>query len=257
MIWLLQLINNDSVMNLIFLIQPDIVSQVNEDVVGTTDVFFDLKTVILIVAILVLVIINLTLLRMLKKSNSRVRKLNNKPDYSHFKNIEQNTYKTKIEDLEKANEELKQQFFNKSKELRVNNHSEQDDALNDVNQELLKDEDPVVYDSFKIEKPEVLFLPSPFEDRKFSTEDVSKERTPFSLYKIKLNPSKVFGDLTFLEDADLSRALNSPDHYLEKACVYVNAFNIESKGIAVVEAGEVKLENDDWFIVQKVKIKFI
>ena len=119
-------------MNLIFLIQPDIVSQVNEDVVGTTDVFFDLKTVILIVAILVLVIINLTLLRMLKKSNSKVRKLNNKPDYSHFKNIEQNTYKTKIENLKKANEELKKQFFNKSKELRVNNQSEQDNVLNDV-----------------------------------------------------------------------------------------------------------------------------
>lgn len=255
MIWLLQLINNDSVMNLIFLIQPDIVSQVNEDGVGTTDVFFDLKTVILIVAILVLVIINLTLLRMLKKSNSRVKKLNNKPDYSHFKNIERNTDRTKIEALEKTNKKLKQQLT-EIKQIPKTGRVNEVEEIKMEKQEFLEEEGPVVQ-NFKIEKPEVLFLPSPFEDRKFSTEDVSKERTPFSLYKIKLNPSKVFGDLTFLEDADLSRALNSPDHYLEKACVYVNAFNIESKGIEVVEAGEVKLENDDWFIVQKVKIKFI
>ena len=59
------------------------------------------------------------------------------------------------------------------------------------------------------------------------------------------------------EDADLSRALNSPDHYLEKACVYENAFNINATSIEVIEEGEVKLDNQDWLVISKVKIKFI
>jgi hypothetical protein len=44
---------------------------------------------------------------------------------------------------------------------------------------------------------------------------------------------------------------------LEKACTYENAFNPQAKRIDVVKTGSVKLENQDWFVTEKIKIKFI
>jgi len=55
----------------------------------------------------------------------------------------------------------------------------------------------------------------------------------------------------------LSRALNSPNLYLETVCDYENQYNTLSKGIKVINKGEVSLEGEDWVVKKKIKIKFI
>lgn len=241
-------------MKLSIFIQAEMESLIPEEQIENVDVFFDFKTIALIVIIIVLFIIALTFFQQLKKANSRIKELNQKTNFSSFESAKQSRDQAEIVSLREKNEELKRQLTDVKqipKTERVNVIEE----IKEEKQELLE-EGPIVQ-NLMIEKPEVLFLPSPFEDSKFSAEDVSKERTPFSLYKIKLSSSKSKGDLTLLEDADLSRALNSPDHYLEKACVYENAFNINATSIEVIEEGEVKLDNQDWLVISKVKIKFI
>lgn len=119
-----------------------------------------------------------------------------------------------------------------------------------------EDEKPKTF-NLEITKPNTIYLPSPFEDNRFSIEDVSTEQTPSSLYQIILDSSNTTGKLLIIENADFTRALNSPDHYLEKACIYENAFSPNANGINIVEPGKVKLENQDWLITQKIKIKFI
>lgn len=118
-----------------------------------------------------------------------------------------------------------------------------------------EDETPNIVD-LTIATPDHIYLPSPFEENRFSVEDSSNERTSSSLYQIILNPSQSSGKLFIIESADFTRALNSPDHYLKKACIYENMFSPKAKGIEVVQPGMVKLENQDWLITEKVKIKF-
>ena len=236
-------------------------SLIPEEQIENVDVFFDSKTIALIVITIVLFIIALTFFQQLKKANSRIKELNQKTNFSSFESAKQSrdqaeivSLRAEIVSLREENEELKRQLTDK-KQIPNTERVNVIEEIKEEKQELLE-EGPIVQ-NLMIEKPEVLFLPSPFEDSKFSAEDVSKERAPFSLYKIKLSSSKVSGELTLLEDADLSRALNSPDHYLEKACVYENAFNINATSIEVIEEGEVKLDNQDWLVISKVKIKFI
>lgn len=109
----------------------------------------------------------------------------------------------------------------------------------------------------KISNPKIIFLPSPFEEKRFSIEDVKNEQTSSSLYKIVLDSSNIVGEIFILEDADFTRALNSPELFLEKACIYENTFNATAKGIKLIESGKAKLENRDWLITEKIKIKFI
>lgn len=120
----------------------------------------------------------------------------------------------------------------------------------------IEDELPKTFD-LSLTKPETIFLPSPFENNRFSIEDVSNDQTPSSLYQIILDDSATTGKLLIIENANFTRALNSPDHYLEKACVFENAFSPTAKGINTVEPGKVKVDNQDWLIIEKIKIKFI
>lgn len=121
-----------------------------------------------------------------------------------------------------------------------------------------EDEKPTTID-FKVDnsKPKVIYLPSPFEDRRFSFEDITYERDQNSLYLINLDVSENKGSLTIVQNADLTRAINSPDQYLEKACIYENAFNPNASQLQVIEKGKVQLQERDWIITEKIKIKFV
>ncbi len=110
---------------------------------------------------------------------------------------------------------------------------------------------------FEINSTKYLFLPSPFDDKKFSVEDSSTERKSSSLFCITLGASEKEGKLHILEDADFSKALNSPDLFLAKACIYENSFDFNAISIENVKKGSVYLEGQDWIVKEKVKVKFL
>ncbi|GAA3777968.1 hypothetical protein GCM10022271_07760 [Corallibacter vietnamensis] len=179
-------------------------------------------------------------------------------DFENFYKIENSSLKNKISSLEN-----KLHAFQKSNKLssesKYNNLEkieENQPIQSPIKTQLIEDEKPQTVD-FEIPKPIAIYLPSPFENNRFSIEDVSNEQMPTSLYQIILDASNTTGKLLIIENADFTRALNSPDHYLEKACIYENAFSPNANGINIVEPGKVKLENQDWLITQKIKIKFI
>jgi hypothetical protein len=104
---------------------------------------------------------------------------------------------------------------------------------------------------------EIIYLSSPFQNLTFANEDASKEKTLNSLYLVEFDKHMQTGELSVMVDADLSRALNSPDSYLETACTYDNEYFNNARAIQVTEKGEIKLDGDDWNVTKKVKIKFI
>ena len=104
---------------------------------------------------------------------------------------------------------------------------------------------------------EIIYLSSPFQNLTFANEDASKEKTLDSLYLVEFDEQMQTGELSVMVDADLSRALNSPDSYLETACTYDNEYFNNARAIQVTEKGEIKLDGDDWNVTKKVKIKFI
>tara|TARA_B100000787_G_scaffold115991_1_gene86563 strand:+ start:574 stop:1812 length:1239 start_codon:yes stop_codon:yes gene_type:complete len=104
---------------------------------------------------------------------------------------------------------------------------------------------------------EIIYLSSPFQNLTFANEDASKEKTLNSLYLVEFDKQMQTGELSVMVDADLSRALNSPDSYLETACTYDNEYFNNARAIQVTEKGEIKLDGDDWNVTKKVKIKFI
>jgi hypothetical protein len=107
------------------------------------------------------------------------------------------------------------------------------------------------------QKTTLIYLPAPFEERRFAVEDMSEIKKPESLYSVSVVEEGKKGNITLIETADLSRALNSPNIYLETVCEYENSYNPEAKGINVIEDGEVVLEGEDWVVKNKIKIKFI
>jgi len=122
--------------------------------------------------------------------------------------------------------------------------------------EYVIDEKPTSVE-LEINTSNTIFLPSPFEDCKFSLEDVSDSQKRSSLYKIDLDATNKAGSITLLENADLTKAFNSPAQYLEKACVFENAFSTNAQGIEVLEPGTAVLDYQDWVVTQKIRIKFI
>lgn len=103
----------------------------------------------------------------------------------------------------------------------------------------------------------ILYLPVPFKERRFAKEDASESKKSTSLYIVEVSEEKNEGIISLVESADLSRALNSPNIYLETVCDYENVYSPEAKGIKVVEKGKVVLEGQDWVVKKKIKIKFI
>jgi len=111
--------------------------------------------------------------------------------------------------------------------------------------------------SIDIPKTRKVFLPSPFEEKRFSIEDVSFDRNQSSLYHIDLDSSEKSGDIYILEDSDFTKALNSPAQFLEKVCLFENAFSNNATRIENVAKGTVVLDGDDWLVKEKIRIKFI
>ncbi|WP_343330842.1 hypothetical protein [Polaribacter staleyi] len=103
----------------------------------------------------------------------------------------------------------------------------------------------------------LIYFPSPFEDNRFSNEDVSETQVPFSLYLAKIDSNTNQGAISLIETADLSRALNSPNTFLEPVCNYENAYSSSTKEIKVIAKGDVVLEGEDWVVKTKIRIKFI
>jgi hypothetical protein len=228
--------------------------------------FFNLNNLIIFV-LGISIIANVIFVIMVKNRNRELKRIQYKPKSNGVDLLEYSKLKGENKQLNHQLISLQNQISNANLQ-KVTNISETDfnqqsisdysrqkqssiDSSIDRNEEIANTIDLV------IKKQEEIFLPSPFEDMRFTIEDVSKEKTNSSLYKIVLNENGVTGKLLLLEDADFTRALNSPDHYLEKACTYENAFNPKAKGIDVVKTGSVKLENQDWFVTEKIKIKFI
>lgn len=112
----------------------------------------------------------------------------------------------------------------------------------------------IIFDIPKINK---IFLQSPFDERRFSLEDSNNERNSSALYFINLETSGKEGDLFVLEDADFTKALNSPAQFLEKACSFENAYSNTAVGVENIINGYAVLEGEDWFVKEKIKIKFI
>ena len=102
-----------------------------------------------------------------------------------------------------------------------------------------------------------VYLASPFQDSTFADEDASNVKTQSTIYQVDFNERTNIGVLSLIQDADFSKALNSPDSYLETACIYDNEYNNNSREIRVSEKGEIRLEGEDWIVTKKVRIKFI
>ena len=104
---------------------------------------------------------------------------------------------------------------------------------------------------------EIIYLSSPFQNLTFANEEASKEKNSDSLYLVEFDKQMQTGELSVIMDADFSRALNSPDSYLERACTYDNVYFNNARAVQVTEKGEIKLDGNDWNVTKKVRIKFI
>ncbi|MCH4552209.1 hypothetical protein [Aestuariibaculum lutulentum] len=201
------------------------------------------------------IILNIILILLIKKSKRTKPSKNTTENHQEF-------YKSNYQILTKNNQLLKEKIIALEREIEIHNKKkESNDAQSSkvsiTNENQFYEDDVINTYEFKNIKPKSVYLPSPFEEKRFSAEDVSDEIKTSSLYEIILDSSNITGQLTLIKGADFTKALNSPDHYLEKACVFENAFNSNAKGINVIHPGKVKLEDQDWVITEKIKIEYL
>jgi hypothetical protein len=165
--------------------------------------------------------------------------------------------------LKEKNKQLQENITTKERTIISNEYQFRDVKIEQKtdNEIIIKDQPSLTVNLnvTKIEetKKNLIYLPSPFEERKFANEDASEIEKSTSLYLAIVDGNSNKGTITLIESADLSRALNSPNIYLETVCEYENAYNSEAKGIKVITDGEVVLEGQDWVVKSKIKIKFI
>jgi len=188
----------------------------------------------------------------IKHIEKSIKRLDTKGLESQNKEF-QNTIKSlenTIESLQKENSNLKnQQYIYK-------HQSETDEIKYSVESEKATVVEFEVSD-YQEGNRKLIYFPSPFENNRFANEDVSETEKPSSLYIAEINKNTNRGIISLIETADLSRALNSPNTYLETVCNFENAYNSSVKGIKVVKDGEVVLEGEDWIVKPKIRIKFI
>ncbi|MCB0743250.1 MAG: hypothetical protein KDC67_05055, partial [Ignavibacteriae bacterium] len=168
------------------------------------------------------VLINIVLFIHIKnKKRTKISSKKSNINYNDWYNKE----KDKNGQLINENRNLKKKISVLEDKLAVKNEESKDSQTeykrqssisSPVTEQKFVDEKPRTVE-FEVIKPTVIYLPSPFEEKRFSIEDVSTEQTSSSLYKILLDSSNTTGKLLIIENADFTRALNSPDHYLEKA----------------------------------------
>lgn len=169
-----------------------------------------------------------------------------------------------IIELRGKEQNLKKELSRSTKPKAVNENIIGDSSIKESNktnklvfEDTIEEEEKPINVTFDIPKMRKVFLPSPFEEKRFSIEDVSFDRNQSSLYYIDLDSSEKSGDIYILEDSDFTKALNSPAQFLEKVCLFENAFSNSATRIENVMKGSVVLDGDDWLVKEKIKIKFI
>ncbi len=209
----------------------------------------------------ILFIIFFIFFRFSSKKKYRNNKSNNEI-YEPFYKMNHDNQMGKIEDLKKENESLKRRIKSLENKTVTTNYKPSE-ITNDVSsqkEKVIEDKlSPSIELTIPIKKPKTktIFLPSPFKENRFSIEDESEIQLPTSIYKVDYDLEERKGAIQLLATADLTRALNSPHTFLETVCIYQNAYNSKANGISVVEKGSVILEDKDWVVTNKIKIKFI
>jgi hypothetical protein len=225
--------------------------------------FFNYIIQYLPLAIAIVIILFLSL--KLKKANKKIEDLkrrkttqpkglevdNKKASQNEIKLSENaiKSLKAQVELLQKENSNLKLQLNTKN-DLVTGDSEKPKEDIKSV---------PIDLTNSKIKQTSIklIYFPSPFEENRFANEDVSETEKPFSLYVAEIDKNTNRGNISLLETADLSRALNSPNTFLETVCNYENAYYSAAKAIKVIEDGQVALIGDDWVVSSKIKIKFI
>jgi len=181
-----------------------------------------------------------------------------------IKHIEKSRKRRDIKGLESQNKEFQNTIKSLHKEISnlrnqqntYKHQSETDEVKYSVESEKATVVELEVSD-YQEGSRRLVYFPSPFENNRFANEDVSETEKPSSLYIAEINKNTNRGIISLIETADLSRALNSPNTYLETVCDFENAYNSSVKGIKVIKDGEVVLEGEDWIVKPKIRIKFI
>ncbi|MBG7613168.1 hypothetical protein IU405_13015 [Polaribacter sp. BAL334] len=205
-----------------------------------------------------------------------IKTLRNKKSYKSILRSKEYSNERKIKDLSERYDNLKithakcikdldslrdqnynNQSFNEEKKVITDMPATAERVMENVDNSFLEDEKPIIInlDILKTSKT-LIYLPVPFKERRFAKEDESESKKTTSLYIVEVSKDKNEGIISLIESADLSRALNSPNIYLETVCDYENVYSPDAKGIKVVEKGKVVLEGQDWVVKKKIRIKF-
>lgn len=142
-----------------------------------------------------------------------------------------------------------------------NSHvTQQNSKNNEEYQNNEKDENNVdtLLNQTTVDTPKEIYLPFPYEDSKFYSGNQSNTPTKDSFYKVILDNTLVSGEL-FINPSDtlVRTAFNSHEMFLKSVCEYSNALESYHNNISTITPGKVKLEGDDWVVIEKIKIKFI
>jgi hypothetical protein len=158
--------------------------------------------------------------------------------------------KRKIKLLEETNSDSMNQLKSNKKKLEV---QETEKSMEDIKSI------PIVLTTPKVQQTitKRIYFPSPFENDRFANEEASETEKPISLYIAEIDKNTNKGRISLIESANLSRALNSPNTFLEPVCNYENAYSSSAKEIKVIEEGKVALVGEDWIVNPKIRIKFI
>lgn len=193
------------------------------------------------------------------KNKSPMKKQNSGKvgEFDDFYKTENEALKGEINKLKNDNNDLKP-TIKKNNDKPISELNKNEDIVSE--EKPFEDEiSPTVsLNAKQVQNPQkTIYLPSPFEELKFAVEDVSENDKPTSLYVAKIDSKTNKGTISLIETANLSRALNSPDLFLETVCDYENPYSASAKGIKVINKGEISLEGEDWVVKKKIKIKFI
>ena len=142
------------------------------------------------------IFLNVVLFFKLRSQHKKMKK-EKKGTYEDF-------YKTQIDSLKKENDKFKEELsqFKKDKFNNTNSGNLVDKVISPID-EPIEDEKPLTVEfqipKIKENKNNLIYFPSPFEERRFSVEDLSDMEKPNSLYVAEVDVKSNKGNITLMK----------------------------------------------------------
>lgn len=100
----------------------------------------------------------------------------------------------------------------------------------------------------------IIYLPFPDNECTFFAPDASHNPKEDTFYKID-NEELLLHDN--ISSEEMKTAMNFAENHIKRVCLIMNARETGHSRIVLIEPGKIKLRENDYYVIEKIKVKYV